>query len=146
MKCQIVQKKLIFFLEKELSGTEMQAIREHLDSCPDCALFAEEMKKTLSILDSEKNPEINPFFYTRVKAKLESQMETQGQTMRRPVLIRVLQPVAFSIILLLGVYGGIKLGKTATTTTTAGTALTEQEMVPYWNTLDDEPIESFLLD
>ena len=39
-----------------------------------------------------------------------------------------------------------ELGKTATTTTTAGTALTEQEMVPYWNALDDEPIESFLLD
>ncbi len=144
MNCQIVQKKLIFFLEKELSGTEMQAFREHLESCPDCALFAEEMKKTLSILDSERNPEINPFFYTRVKAKLENQMEAEGQMMRRPVLLRVLQPVAFSIILLLGVYGGIKLGNTSAPKAT--TELSEQEMVPYWNALDDEPIESFLLD
>ena len=82
MKCQIVHKKLIFFLENELSGTEMQAIREHLDSCPDCALFASEMEKTFSILASEKNPEINPFFYTRVRAKLENQMETERQVLR----------------------------------------------------------------
>lgn len=142
MNCQIVQKKLIFFLEKELSGSEMKAVQEHLDSCHDCALFAEEMKKTLSILDSEKVTGINPFFYTRVKAKLENQAE--GQMMRRPVLVRVLQPVAFSMILLLGIYGGIKLGNT--TSTQKGTVLTEQELVPYWNALDDEPIESFLLD
>lgn len=144
MNCQIVQKKLIFFLEKELSGAEMKAVQEHLDSCSDCALFAEDMKKTLSILEGEKNPEVNPFFYTRVKAKLENQMEAEVRVIRKPVLIRVLQPVAFSIILLLGVYGGIKLGNTSTTN--AGTTVAEQEMIPYWNALDDEPIESFLLD
>ena len=144
MKCQIVHKKLIFFLENELSGTEMQAIREHLDSCPDCALFASEMEKTFSILASEKNPEINPFFYTRVRAKLENQMETERQVSRRPVLVRILQPVAFSILLLLGIYAGIKLGNTGAAN--SGTKVAEQEMIPYWNALDDEPIETFLLD
>lgn len=144
MNCQIVQKNLIFFLEGELPETEMKAFQEHLNSCSECALFAEEMKLTLSILDSEKNPDINPFFYTRVKAKLENQMEAQGQVMHRPVLARVLQPLAFSVILLLGIYGGMRLGSTTTSKTTA--ELNEQQMVPYWNALDDEPIENFLLD
>jgi len=144
MKCQVVHKKLIFFLEKELSGAEMQAIREHLDSCPDCALFAEDMKKTLSILDEEKNPEINPFFYTRVKAKLEKQVNTEKQVMRRPVLVRILQPVAFSILLLIGVYAGIKFGAQSAKPGISYTA--EQETIPYLNDMDVEPIEIFLLD
>jgi len=144
MKCQVIHKKLIFFLEDELSGKEMQAIREHLDSCPDCALFAEDMRETLSILDSEKNPEINPFFYTRVKAKLVNQDEKESQMMRRPVLVRVLQPLAFSILLLVGVYAGIKFGAQSAKPGISYTA--EQEIIPYLNEMDVEPIEIFLLD
>ena len=51
----------------------MSLVQEHLNSCSECALFAEEMKLTLNILDEEKTPELNPFFYTRVKEKLENQ-------------------------------------------------------------------------
>jgi len=140
MKCKTVHKKLIFFLEKELSGAEMKVVQEHLDSCSDCRLFAEEMRKTLSILETEKTPEINPFFYTRVKAKLEKAETLAG---RRPVLIRVLQPVAFSIILLLGIYGGIKFG--ASSAGTGKSYVAEQEVIPFVNDMDVEPIEIFLL-
>lgn len=145
MNCQIVQNKLIFFLDGELSGTEMKAVQAHLDSCSDCVLFAQDLKKTLSILEEEKNPEVNPFFYTRVKAKLENQIEAEGQLMRRPVLVRILQPVAFSIILLLSVYGGIRLGNPSSPKN-PGNVVAEQDMIPYWNQLDAEPIENFLLD
>lgn len=144
MNCQVVQKKLIFFLEKELSGAEMKAVHEHLDICPNCVLFAQEMKATLSILDTDRNPEITPFFYTRVKAKLENQVEAENQVAHRPVLVRVLQPVAFSIILLFGIYGGIRLGNTSSSKSV--NVVAEQELIPYWNDLDAEPIEIFLLD
>lgn len=144
MNCQIVQKKLIFFLEKELSGAEMKAVQEHLDICPNCVLFAQEMKTALSILDTDRIPEITPFFYTRVKAKLENQLEAENQVVHRPLLVRVLQPVAFSIILLFGVYGGIRLGNTSSSKSV--NVIAEQELIPYWNDLDTEPIEIFLLD
>lgn len=121
----------------------MKAVQEHLGSCPDCALFAEEMKKTLSILNLEKNPEVTPFFYTRVKAKLENQQEAESFATRRPMLVRVLQPVAFSLLLVLGIYVGIRLGNT--TSPKPGHMIAKQEIIPYWNELDAEPIESFLL-
>ncbi len=143
MKCNKVHNKLIFFLEKELPVSEMVQVQKHLDECSECALFAEEMKNTLSILDSDKVTDENPFFFTRVKARLEKQAEEQP--VARPVLVGILQPVAFSIILLLGIYGGFKLGQ-APKVTTADTSLTEQEMVPYWNELQAEPIESFLME
>ncbi|WP_372647994.1 anti-sigma factor [Draconibacterium sp.] len=143
MKCNTVHNKLIFFLEKELPVSEMKQVQQHLDECSECARFAAEMKNTLQILESDKLTDENPFFYTRVKARLEKQEEKQPAA--RPVLLRILQPVAFSIILLLGIYGGFKLGE-APKITTADTSLSEQEMVPYWNELDAEPIESFLME
>ncbi|WP_319482665.1 zf-HC2 domain-containing protein [uncultured Draconibacterium sp.] len=143
MKCNTVHNKLIFFLEKELPVSEMKQVQQHLNECSECALFAAEMRNTLSILDSDKVTDENPFFYTRVKARLEKQDEKQPSV--RPVLIRVLQPVAFSIILLLGIYGGFKLGQ-APRTDFADNSLSEQEMVPYWNELENEPIESFLME
>ena len=145
MKCKTVHSKLIFFLEKELEPAEMQAVKEHLDRCPDCALFAEEMEKTLSILETDKIDAVNPFFYTRVKAKLENQA-AQPQIARRPVLVRVLQPVAFSVILILGIYAGIKLGATGSTTSAKNVLAGQEELIPYWNELDGEPIETFLME
>lgn len=144
MKCKDVHSKLIFFLDEELPITEMQAVQEHLNDCTDCALFVEDMKKTLSILETEKTPELNPFFYTRVKAKMENR-ETGRVINRRPVLVRVLQPVAFSIVLLIGIYAGIKLGASGSATT-SNTVLAQQDMIPYWNGLDAEPIETFLME
>jgi anti-sigma factor RsiW len=141
MKCKTVHNKLIFFLEKELPEAEMNAVQAHLAGCPDCALFAEDLKKTLSILETDKKPELNPFFYTRVKARLE---QPATRLSGRPVLVRVLQPVAFSVILLLGIYAGIRLGNTGSA---QGNSLTaQQEMIPYWNDVDGEPIESFLME
>lgn len=143
MKCKNVHSKLIFFLEKELPDSEMKQVQQHLDECSECALFAAEMKNTLSILDSDKVTDENPFFFTRVKARLEKQEEEQPVS--RPVLVRILQPVAFSIILLLGIYGGFKLGETPNATG-ADSQLSEQEMVPFWNELEAEPIETFLME
>ena len=73
-------------------------------------------------------------------------MENQGQRVvaRRPVLARILQPAVFSIILVLGVYGGIKVGQTHKTKLTVNT-ISEQQMIPYLNEMDAEPIESFLM-
>jgi predicted anti-sigma-YlaC factor YlaD len=142
MNCKTVHNKLIFFLEKELSDSELNLVQEHLESCSECALFAEEMKLTLSILESDKVLEENPYFYTRVKARLENQ--EQEVWSGRPVLVRILQPIAFSIILLLGVYGGIKLGQPNKTELT-GSILSEQQMIPFLNEMDAEPIEAFLM-
>ncbi len=141
MKCKDVHNKLIFFLEGDLSEAEMKAVQEHLGECRECALFAEELKLTFSILETEKKPGINPFFYTRVKAKLEKQEEQSIE--RRPVLARVLQPVAFSLILLLAIYGGIKFG--ATSAEQSESLTVKQELIPYLNEMDVEPIENFLM-
>ena len=142
MKCKTLHNNLIFFLEKELLVSEMEQVKEHLESCPDCAHFAEEMQKTLGILETEKTVELNPYFYTRVKARMESQQEEA--LLGRPVFSRILQPLAFSILLLLGIYSGINLGQPHKAELAVNT-LSEQQMIPYLNEMDAEPIEAFLM-
>lgn len=142
MDCKKLHNNIIFFLEKELPVSEMNQVQEHLNSCNECAQFAEEMKFSLSILESDKITDENPFFYTRVKVKMENQSEVALEG--KPVLVRILQPVVFSLILLLGIYGGIKLGQ-PTKTEISAKILAEEQMIPYLNEMAAEPIEAFLI-
>src|SRR5690554_3937691 len=113
MKCKTLHKKLIFFLEGDLPEKEAREIKLHLNECADCAAFAEDMKKTLDIIQAEKSPEVNPFFYTRLKARMESEEVREKQQIGFPVWERILQPALFSLLLLAGVYTGIKIGQPA---------------------------------
>ncbi|NOR76397.1 MAG: hypothetical protein GQ525_14720 [Draconibacterium sp.] len=145
MKCKNLHKKLIFFIDEDLSAKDMKQVQVHLSECNTCAAFAEDMKKTLGIVELEKSPTINPFFYTRVKAKLENQESAEMQILQRPIFARVLQPVMFSILLIIGVYSGIKIGE-PTPIKVYSTSLLDQDAVPYLNEMEAESIESFLME
>lgn len=142
MNCNTLHKKIIFFLDGELPEKEMKEMRLHLSECSDCATFAEELRNTLKVIDIHKEHEVNPFFYTRVKARLDKQA---FQPVNRSVWVRVLQPAFFSLLLLAGIYTGIKIGQPATRKTTVASN-TEKEVVPYLNEMETETIELFLME
>lgn len=145
MECKKVHNKIIFFLEKELPDSEMKQVQEHLNICSDCARFMEEMQLTLSMLETEKSPVLNPFFYTRLKAKLENQESEQKLGFWRPAFLRVLQPAAFSILLIAGIYTGIKVGQPAPTKQFTATLMQNQE-IQYLNEMASETIETSLME
>ena len=144
MNCNDLHKKLIFFLEAELPKKEMQEIQLHLNDCKECSLFLEDMKKTFGTIDTDKIQESNPFFYTRLKVRLENEAEPQIHFRRQPVLAKILQPVLFSVLLLAGIYGGYKIGGTETNYRSA--TFKTQEMIPYLNDMKSEAIETFLME
>jgi len=141
MKCKAIHKKLIFFLENDLPENEMEDIRLHLAECQECAAFAEYMRKTLNVVDQERGPDVNPFFYTRVKARLENEAVKDAVV---PLWARILQPAVFTLLLLAGVYAGIKIGQPANNIKESYYA--EQEMFPYLYEMAAEPIETFLME
>lgn len=145
MNCKTLHTKIIFFHEGSLPQKEMEEIRSHLERCPDCAAFAHEMKKTLAVLQNDKLQAINPFFYTRVKARLENQAEEKNALRRNPALVRILQPILFSLLLLGGVYAGIKIGQPVKINANSS-VYTENVMVPYLNEMETEAIENFLME
>lgn len=145
MNCKTLHTKIIFLIEGGLPAWEMEEIKIHLEYCNDCAAFANEMKKTLAIIDNEKVQQLNPYFYTRIKARLENQAENVTATRQTPVLVRILQPALFSILLLAGVYTGIKIGQPAKVNPDIP-VFAENEVVPYFNEMETEAIENFLME
>lgn len=144
MECKTIHNKLIFYLDGELPLQEMEDIKKHLSECRECALFAGELKKMQDILTAEKSTEPNPFFYTRLKAKMEAaEAENQIHTWQN-TWTRILQPVLFSILLIAGVYFGSKIGKPEPLN--VAVAAYSEENIPYLNEMDSEPIESFLME
>ena len=145
MNCRIIHKKLIFFLEGDLTKKEAEEISAHLAQCSECAAFAEDMKKTLSIVEIEKFPEVNPFFYTRLKARLEKETEAVYRPAGFPLWEKVLQPALFSLLLVAGIYTGIKIGQPVNDDLST-VSYAESELIPYLNEMEAEPLETFLME
>ncbi len=145
MKCEKLHKKLIFFLDGDLPEKELQEINSHLNECTDCAAFAEDMKKTLEIIQEEKSPEVNPFFYTRLKARMENEEAREEQQVGFLIWEKVLQPAFFSLLLLAGIYTGIKIGQPVNNEK-GQNIFAETELVPFLNEMEAEPIETFLME
>ena len=145
MKCKTLHKNLIFFLEGELPEKEMAVIKAHLSECETCASFVKEMRQTLRIIETEKSPAVNPFFYTRLKAKLENQGDAEEKYAVWPAFVRVLQPVAFSILLVIGIYTGIKIGQPSHDKFEIASMISQGE-IPFLNEMESESIEAFLME
>ncbi len=144
MKCRVIHKKLIFYLDGELSQEETKKTEAHLSQCPACFAFAEEMKKTLGIIQAEKITEVNPFIYTRIKTRLENQGKIETKPVLKPVFVRILQPAAIAIGLMAGIYTGIKIGH-APYRNEMKMMVAEQGLVPYIDEMKNEPLEIFLI-
>ena len=145
MNCKAYRKQIIFYVEGDLPPQEMEVMKSHLAECTDCAAFAEEVKKTLGVVEAEKFPEVNPFFYTRLKARMETQAMEHARKERNPVMIRILQPAMFTILLLAGIYAGIKIGQPSGGELSAS-SYPQEQMIPYLNEMETEPIEGFLME
>jgi len=139
MKHEQIHKDLIFYLDNELSDEKRKAVEEHLAECADCRSFLAFLKEEMHIIEKEKNPEASPYFFTRLSARLDEKQVYQTQSQ----WARLAQPAFFSLILLAGIYGGVKLGSNASS------PLVNQQTSSGVQMLNDfaaEPIESFLLD
>lgn len=145
MKCKNIHRKLIFYFEGTLPANEKMEIDAHLSECNSCRRVAGEMGKILEIISLEKSPEVSPFFYTRVKARLESALESEKQTVGFPVWERVLQPALFSVLLIAGIFAGIVIGHQANFAT-ADSMISETEQISFLNEMISEPIETFFME
>ena len=130
-------KKLIFYIEGSLPENEMKHIAEHLDVCTECRLFFEELKLNMEVLDADKHIEPNPFFYTKLKTKLEGE-----KNMLVKAFSKYLQPAFFILILALGINFGIWMGSQYSTLDTSYSQ--EASLIPL-DDISDEPIEQFLI-
>lgn len=138
MKHKSIHNDLIFYLEGELSASREQEIKEHLANCAECNAFVEVLKTSFSIIEKEKKPKLNPFFYQAIKAKIDNRKSDEKSFS----LQRILQPVLFTTLLIVGIGFGLMMG--AKITGSEPNTSSANEMY-YFNELESEPIESYFL-
>jgi anti-sigma factor RsiW len=139
MKCKKIHSKLIFFVEGELNENEMKEVALHLLECKECAAFVETMTKVLNRAGQERPAGEDPYFFTRLKARMEKQDEIAAPY---NLWRKVLQPVFFSFIVFAGMYAGIYLGKLSFT----GTDESVNDVFLFLNEMKEEPLENFLME
>ena len=139
MKTKCIHNDLIFYLDNELSVEKRTAVEKHLEECVDCRSFLAFIQDGMQIIEKEKNLEASPFFYTRLSVRLEEKPEYRAQSQ----WARLAQPAFFSLILVLGIYGGLRLGSNASAIKVNQPVTSSVQML---NDFAAEPIESFLLD
>ena len=150
MKCSEIQKKLIFYIEKELEKTSALEIESHLSKCKKCNSIFNEMNKTYSILNNVEQLNPNPFFYTRLSEKIKEIDNKENQIIFRPSFIKILQPIVVSFVLIVSVVLGIVIGNEFSQNSNIFENITETEIQVYsdnfyLNEIDEESFENFLI-
>ncbi|MBR9682784.1 MAG: zf-HC2 domain-containing protein [Candidatus Aenigmarchaeota archaeon] len=110
MKCKEVNKKLVSYINDELSNTENKNVKSHLESCAICNEIAVELQNTMNLFDDRITLQPNPFLYTRILQELNNLHTVQDNNGFLPVFKKVLLPVMFSLLLIFSVFLGITLG------------------------------------
>ncbi len=140
MNCRKCQSKLVYYLEGTLAENRRAEIEAHLRECTPCAGFAVYLGESLELMGTESKMEPMPFLYTRIKAKME---KSAGIPATPPLQVR-LQPLFFSILLIVAIYSGVKMGSHFTT---AGKEdYITDNLAPILNELGSERLEMFLMD
>lgn len=137
MKHKEIQQKLIFYLEQSLPDQELQEIELHLKACETCRFYFDELQKDLSLLEADRQQEASPYFYSRLKARMEKQVKPL------PWRRRVLQPAILSLVLIFSAILGLEIGSELTKPSGEQQQV-EQVLLPF-DGMQEEPIEQFLL-
>jgi predicted anti-sigma-YlaC factor YlaD len=142
MKCNNINKDLIFFAEGSLTGTRKEEITRHLSECKTCRDFTRELDLAFKIIEKDREVDVNPFLYSRVSAKIKSGEETENIFVTTAV--KLLRPVFITLLILSGIFSGFKLG-TYYSEKYSYSDPQSQTIAYYLNDFQHESVESILL-
>lgn len=111
MDCKKIKKKLLLFLDNELSESQRNEIQHHLADCPDCSIH---LKKLASIWERPTaiaTIEPSPWLWSRIAAQL-SASKKQSDLLAGfwESITSYVVPVAATAIVVIGILAGTYLG------------------------------------
>lgn len=139
MNCKQLHKQIIFYLEGSIDHSKKIEFKHHLQNCKQCSKYVAEITKTLDIISIEKEKDVSPYFYTKVKNGLENNFHKSEK-----LILQYALSAFFSILLLVAIYSGIKIGSLPSEKFTSYYKHNQEEIL-FLNDITTEPIESFLI-
>lgn len=110
MRHKTIQKKLLGYLDNELSPREQQKIRNHLKICSTCLQELQQLKALWQIEQPIERMKIPPFIWTRISARLKGEEKKGFFNGIKNTVVPFLGPVIMAVLLLWALIGGIQLG------------------------------------
>lgn len=120
MNCKIVNEALADMLlaPEELSAAVRMDLEAHVESCVGCREQLRELQATMRLMDAWEAPEPNPYFVTRLNARLEEERTAEPagwlERLRARLIygsrltMRPVAAMALTVVVLVG--GGTYLG------------------------------------
>ena len=105
MNCKEIENSIWKYVEGNLDITQQNTFAKHIEQCPQCASLEKGMRASLNLIDQSKKTEADPFFITRLEARMEKQQ--QGA---EPTASFVLRYAFAASIAIMGIVGGGFLG------------------------------------
>jgi hypothetical protein len=124
----------IGYLDGSLPEIKRQDIELHLAQCSSCTYAVEKIKKSLEVIEWQKEIKANPFLFTRIRERMTVEEYI-------PLRSRILKPAIIAVIALFSVILGVTVGSYLSGTNNS----TISSSAFYWNELEQENIEMTLL-
>lgn len=140
MNCEMAREHMLEALE----GAVPADLQAHMATCNGCTAHLSELRRTMSLLDEWKAPEVSPYFEPRLRARLR---EEQQAAARGWLAWLGFKPAAAALAVLLVIGAGLlNLGTTPPAQNDTG-AVEMAEAVEDLETLDanDELLANFEL-
>ena len=102
MDCSKCLNNILFYLDKELSEVDRLMFDAHLKECPQCNNVFAEVAATYGLIAAENQLETSPFFYHKLKTKLETKEEDKVIKL----FSALLKPIAIAASITLGILIG----------------------------------------
>ena len=116
MTCRSVQKNLLDYIEDSVDRALGIEVKKHLESCSECFRLYQNVQETYTSFKRVPKQDPGPYFSARVLARYQRWEAIETNWSHR--ILRVLQPIAASVLILVGVTAGIYLGKNLASSTT----------------------------
>ncbi len=144
MICKEVHKKMNSYLSEKLNKATFNEFELHLKDCASCRQIISEVKNTMTLADRTEELSADPFMFTRIQAQIENRSTERNRSWQK-----VLQPIAVTMIMLVGLFAGVSLGSKYYNDSLQLNAneyvLESEDEEIYLNALAYESIETFLL-
>jgi len=138
MKCREVKRKLSAYMDGELDLHEKKMVETHLQSCAKCQHELKILKETWEEITNLPLPDPVPYFYTRLKVRMEEREKKKRLNWVEQVLI----PASAVAVIALGVFIGSTVSRNGNLQ--IANSSVEEELVSslYLNSFDDFPNSS----
>jgi len=110
MDCHKIQNILPEYIEGNLMNKSSEEVLLHLDNCVKCNKVYSQLLLTIKQLKPKAEITEQPFYYTRLKQRIENNEAKRSVPILNPYFKKVMQPLVYAATIIIAVYVGILIG------------------------------------